>query len=572
MHVIATAGHVDHGKSTLVRTLTGTDPDRFTEEKERGLTIDLGFAALELPSGRKLSFIDVPGHVRFLKNMLAGVGAVDACVFVVAATESWMPQSEEHLRILQLLGVSHGVVVLTKVGLADEELRELAELDLRERIEGSFLAHAELVAVDSLTGEGLDELKAALDRLTDEVPDPPDRDRPRLWIDRAFAAHGSGTVITGTLTAGSLAVGDELTVEPQNTTVRVRALQNHHQSVESIEPGNRVAVNLSGIAHDEVGRGDVLVRAGQWHRTTMIDAELTVLASLGHEVSRRGAHLLYVGSGEHPVRMRILGDKPLEPGAAGAVRLHLPRALPLLPGDRFVLREAGRDETIGGGLVLDVDPQTRAAKARPDRSIERVVAERGWVRTDELERLTGERVEPQLHDWVVDPAALEQLTADMENRVEEAGPLGLDLAQLDDRERAALGTIERVTIEAGRATLGAAPDPFADHPLIGQVETGGFMPEIPEGADRAILRELVRRGLLVDCEGTIFGAEAFAEAERVVAHLLADRDQGATVAEIRDALGTTRKFVLPLLNHFDNTGRTRRREDFRIAGPRLPPI
>ncbi len=572
MHVIATAGHVDHGKSTLVRTLTGTDPDRFTEEKERGLTIDLGFAALDLPSGRRLSFIDVPGHIRFLKNMLAGVGAVDACVFVVAATESWMPQSEEHLRILQLLGVSHGVVVLTKVGLADQELRELAELDLRERIEGSFLADAELVAVDSLTGEGVDELKAALDRLTDEVPDPLDRDRPRLWIDRAFAARGSGTVATGTLTGGSLTVGDELTVEPQGQEVRIRALQNHSQSVETIEPGNRVAVNLGGIAHDEVGRGDVLVRPEQWHRTTMIDAELTVLPSLDHEVSRRGAHLMYLGSGEHPVRMRILGDKPLEPGATGAVRLHLPRALPLLPGDRFVLREAGRDETIGGGIVLDIDPRVRAAHARPDRSIDRVIAERGWVRVDELERLTGERVEPQLGDWVVDPVALEQLTADVEARVEEAGPLGLDVAQLDDRERAVLETLARVKVEAGRAMLGEAPDPFANHSLIGLIEAGGFMPEVPEGADRGVVRELVRRGLLIDCEGTIFGAEAFARAEGVVASLLAGNEQGATVAEIRDALGTTRKFVLPLLNHFDNTGRTRRRDDYRIAGPRLPPV
>ncbi|MCP3910176.1 MAG: selenocysteine-specific translation elongation factor [Actinomycetia bacterium] len=572
MHVIATAGHVDHGKSTLVRTLTGTDPDRFTEEKERGLTIDLGFAALDLPSGRKLSFIDVPGHIRFLKNMLAGVGAVDACVFVVAATESWMPQSEEHLRILQLLGVSHGVVALTKVGLADQELRELAELDLRERIEGSFLADAELVAVDSLTGEGVDELKAALDRLTDEVPDPLDRDRPRLWIDRAFAARGSGTVATGTLTGGSLTVGDELTVEPQGQEIRIRALQNHNQSVETIEPGNRVAVNLGGVAHDEVGRGDVLVRPQQWHRTTMIDAELTVLAGLDHEVSRRGAHLMYLGSGEHPVRMRILGDKPLEPGATGAVRLHLPRALPLLPGDRFVLREAGRDETVGGGIVLDIDPRVRAAHARPDRSIDRVVAERGWVRVDELERLTGERVEPQLGDWVVDPDALQQRTADVEARVEEAGPLGLDVAQLDDRERAVLETLERVKVEAGRATLGEAPDPFADHSLIGEIEAGGFMPEVPDGADRGVVRELVRRGLLVDCEGTIFGADAFAQAEGVVASLLAGNEQGATVAEIRDALGTTRKFVLPLLNHFDNTGRTRRRDDYRIAGPRLPPV
>ena len=225
MHVIATAGHVDHGKSTLVRALTGTDPDRLAEEKERGLTIDLGFAFATLSSGRKVSFIDVPGHIRFIKNMLAGVGAVDACIFVVAATEGWKPQSEEHLRILELLGISHGVIALTQIGLVDDELAELAHMDVEEKIEGSFLEGAPVIAVDSLDGTGIDELREALDALTEAAPTATNTKRPRLWIDRSFAATGAGSVVTGTLTGGRLRVDDELVLVPGENRARIRAIQ-----------------------------------------------------------------------------------------------------------------------------------------------------------------------------------------------------------------------------------------------------------------------------------------------------------------------------------------------------------
>src|SRR5947209_4465983 len=379
MHVVATAGHVDHGKSTLVLALTGMDPDRFAEEKTRGLTIDLGFAWTALPSGRELALVDVPGHVRFIKNMLAGVGAVDACLFVVAATEGWKPQSEEHLRILELLGVAHGAVALTKVGLVDEEWAELARMDVAERVAGTFLEGAEVVAVDGVSGLGLDGLAAALDRLLEITPAAQDRQRPRLWVDRSFAAKGSGTVVTGTLTGGALDVDEELMLVPGHRggraqRVRVRALQSHQRPLPRVGPGHRVAVNLAGISHDRVQRGDALVRPGMWHATRTVDCSLTVLSSLDHEVSRRGAFNAYIGSGEHPVRLRLLGADALAPGEAGPARVHLPVALPLLPGDRYVLRESGRSETVGGGEVLDVDPVLPAAKAAPDRSWTRVVA------------------------------------------------------------------------------------------------------------------------------------------------------------------------------------------------------
>lgn len=569
MHVVATAGHVDHGKSTLIAALTGTDPDRWAEEKARGLTIDLGFAHLGLPSGQEVAFIDVPGHVRFLKNMLAGVGAIDACLFVVAATEGWKPQSEEHLRILQLLGVSHGVVALTKVDQADDELTELATLDVEERVAGTFLEGAPIVPLAAPTGRGVAELTEALERLCERAPQAVDRGRPRLWVDRAFAPTGAGTVVTGTLTGGELRVGDLLTVSPQGVEVRIRALQTHHRAVDAVGPGHRVAVNVTGIDRHSVARGDVLIRPAQWHPSRALDAELEVLASLEHGVSRRGAYLLYVGSAEIPVRLRVLGRAALEPGQRGSVRLYLGRTVPVLPGDRFILRESGRDETVGGGTILDVDPQLPASRARPDREVSRVVAERGWVEVALLERLTGERVPPDVGRWAVSPGELVSVTEEVRGLVDSAGPLGLDVAVLGERQRAVLDTLPDVTVRDGRATLGPVRDPLADHPWVAALEAAPFTPPGPDGVDRAEVRELVRRGLVVEEAGVYFAAAAVERAGAMIADLLVDRPDGVTVADIRDGLGTTRKYVLPLLARMDRTGMTRRRGDLRLAGPRL---
>ena len=568
-HVVSTAGHVDHGKSTLVRTLTGTDPDRFAEEKERGLTIDLGFASTKLPSGKVLSLIDVPGHIRFLRNMLAGVGAVDACLFVVDANEGWKPQTEEHLRILDLLGVEHGVVALTKVGLADEDLVELATLDVEERVAGTFLEEAPIVPVDSLDGTGLDELRAALDEMLASSPGAIDRGTPRLWIDRAFSAKGSGTVVTGTLTGGRIRVEDELVLLPQRQRVRVRALQSLHAQRTKVGPGNRTAINLSGASHDQISRGNVLVQDGDWHETTVFDGALTVLDSLDHDVSRRGAHLLYLGAGEHAVRIRILGPA-ISPGGTGNVRIYLSEPLPLLPGDRFVLRESGRAETIGGGEVLDVDPKTKAAEAAPDRSVDRVIAERGWVTVDELRLLTGEEREADVGDWVVDPAALNAAVEQVRSMVTDAGSLGLETAALSDQQKATIELLGDVVVNGGRATLAEASDPLKEHPYVAALRAGNFVPPDPDGVDREELRELVRRGEIIVEDGVYFAPETITAATTLLASLLADKPEGVTVSEVRQAMGNTRKHAMPLLSRLDATGMTRRRENLRIAGPRLP--
>ena len=570
MTVIATAGHVDHGKSSLVLALTGTDPDRFEEEKRRGLTIDLGFAHSTLPSGTDVSFVDVPGHVRFLRNMLAGVGGVTACVFVIAATEGWKPQSEEHLRILELLGIRSGIVVLSKADLVDDEMLEIAELEISERVEGTFLDGAPVLPFSAVSGRGLDDVMAALDALVRDGPAAADRGRTRLWIDRVFAAKGSGTVVTGTLVDGSVAVDDIVVVEPGAQRARVRGIQTAGRAVESIAPGHRVALNLAGVDHGDLHRGHAVIEPDRWLTTDRVDASLNVLDTLSHEVSRRGAYVAYFGSGEHAVKVRVLGTEALGPGADGAVRLFLPAPLPLLPGDRFILRESGRDETVGGGEVLDIAPVRRASRAVPDRSVDRVVAERGWVTAGDLERLTGEVREPTVGDWVTTGEALEELRASITSRVEEAGPAGVDLAAFDERERAVLATVDHLDTEGGRVRPADAVDPYADHPAVAALEAGGFTPPALEGVSRDDMRELARRGLIVQRDGVVFHAHTIDAAAVEAARLLAAHPGGFTVAQFRDATGASRKYALPLASELDARGITRRRDDLRIAGPRLP--
>ena len=568
MRVVATAGHVDHGKSSLVEALTGTNPDRFEEERSRGLTIDLGFAHTTLPRGAGISFIDVPGHVRFLRNMLAGVGGVDACMFVVAATEGWKPQSEEHLRILELVGISHGIIAFTKVDLVDDEWRQLQELELRDRLAGSFLEAAPIVPVSATTGTGLDDLRAALDDLVGTTPAAVDRGRPRLWIDRVFAAKGSGTVVTGTLTGGSLSADQQ--VRAAAFDVRVRAVQSHGTSQQSIGPGNRVALNLVGVDHAQLERGDAVTIPEQWRPTRRLDASLYVLPVVRHDVTRRGAYFAYIGSGEVPVKVRVLGTEAVAPGGRGLVRLHLARPLPLMPGDRYVLRESGRDETVGGGEVLDVAPVLPASKARPDGSIDRVIAERGWIDVDELEAITGERREPTFGRHVVSPDWLHTAQGEVMARVDAAGELGLDIAELDDRRRWVANLLDGVTVEAGRARRADTRDPLADHPFVAALLAGGVAPPDPADVDKTQLRELLRRKLIVERDGVYFHPATIERVADAAAHLLELSPDGFTVAQLRDDLGVSRKYALPLVNELDARGVTRRRSDLRVAGPRLP--
>jgi selenocysteine-specific elongation factor len=594
VRTVATAGHVDHGKSSLVLALTGTDPDRFPEEKARGLTIDLGFAFTQLPSGEEVGFVDVPGHVRFIKNMLAGVGAVDVVMLVVAANEGWMPQSEEHLRIVELLGVRHGVVCLTKADVVDEDTLELARLELDERLSASPLADAPVVVCDALSGRGVDALRSALDAVLAAAPPPVDRHRPRLWVDRVFAARGAGTVVTGTLTGGALNIDDEVDVGPQARRARIRAIETAHRKLDRAKPGTRVALNLAGVEHHAVRRGDAVVHPGHWQVTDVVDVALEPLA--GGKFRTRAALQCYVGSGEHAGRLRTLdGDRHF-----GRVRLD--DAVPLVPGDRLVLRDSGRGDTIGGAEVLEVAPEGRARDAPARLALPlgpRLIAEHPWLPVDALgpraglsaaearslaDDLIRSGVAVHVGDWLVDPDELASLRATTAERVgahHDRAPLepGVKLPALasalrvdPERLRAALDGDGELVVERGfvrdvghRVQVGDSPEA---RKLLDALEDALFSPPEPAsvGAEPGLVRSLAREGRIVELDGIVFAAGALDEARRRVETALRERGS-VTVADARDLLGSTRKYVLPILNRLDAEGVTRRRGDDRIPGP-----
>lgn len=601
MRTVATAGHVDHGKSSLVLALTGTDPDRFPEEKTRGLTIDLGFAFCTLPSGTEVGFVDVPGHVRFIKNMLAGVGAVDMVLFVVAAPEGWMPQSEEHLRILEVLGVTHGMVAITKADLVDSETLELAQLEVEERLATSPFAGAPIVVCDSLSGRGLDDVRITLDRIVAESPTAEDLGCPRLWVDRVFAATGAGTVVTGTLTRGRLGTDDELEIGEPPRPVRVRSIQSAGRPIDAAPAGSRVALNLVGVEHRDVRRGDAVVAPGQWHRSRVVDVAVEPLP--GATLRTRASLQAYVGSGEHRVRYRALGGRDGDAATDGRhfARLHFDRGLPLAPGDRIVLRDPGRDTTVAGAEVLDLDPTSRARDAAATLALpldQRVLVAHPWLRGADLAPLLGcsapdaEAIlttmvtsggAARVGEWVVATPVLGHLREEAAARVrrhhdEQPHDAGLETSVLAaalgvtaDQLRAALVAVPDLEVTRGvvrHSSHSAASTTAEAQALVDALGATPFAPPTPEalGAPPALVRSLVREGVLVDLDGVVFSAAALALARDRVVQTLRERGS-VTVGDVRDLLGSTRKFVLPIVGWLDRTGVTRRRGDDRIPGP-----
>ncbi len=368
MYVIGTAGHVDHGKSTLVKTLTGIDPDRWEEEQRREMTIDLGFAWLTLPSGRSVSIIDVPGHERFIKNMLAGVGGIDAALLVIAADESVMPQTEEHLAILDLLGVEHGLIVLTKADLVDEEWLALVGEEVREKLRDTSLAGAPQVAVSARSGQGLPALLAALDAHLDRTPSrAQEHGEPRLPIDRAFTVGGFGAVVTGTLLDGPLHLGEEVEIGPKGLRARVRGLQTHQRKEEIALPGTRVAVNLAGVSHHDLARGDMLALPGRLRPAELLDARLRLVPGAPRPLKQNDRLDLFVGAAETPCRVTLLDSDELRPGQSGWVQLRLDRPIAVSRGDRYILRQPSPSHTVGGGRIVDLNPP-RHRRFRPETS------------------------------------------------------------------------------------------------------------------------------------------------------------------------------------------------------------
>src|SRR5690606_6937999 len=340
----------------LIRALTGIDPDRLKEEQSRGLTIDLGFAWITLPSGREAGIVDVPGHQRFVKNMLAGVTGIDLALFVVAATESWMPQSQEHLDILQLLGIQRGLIVLTKVDLVEPDWLEMVREDVAERVRGTFLEGAPVVEVSAVTGAGLDELRQLMDEMLAAAPTRPDHGRPRLWIDRVFTVRGAGTVVTGTLAGGSLRLEQEVVVLPRGARARVRNSQTHKRQVDTARPGSRVALNLSGLEREHVERGDVVAAPGFLQPSPVVRAVVRLLPTAARALPRVTEAQVHVGTAERTVTVRLLDATELPAGGEALADLHFDEPVALEMGDPFVLREPGIQATLGGGRVVDARP------------------------------------------------------------------------------------------------------------------------------------------------------------------------------------------------------------------------
>ena len=610
LQVVATAGHVDHGKSSLIERLTGIDPDRWSEEKRRGLTIDLGFAWATLPSGREVGFVDVPGHERFIRNMLAGVGPVRIVLFVVAADEGWKPQSEEHLAIVDVLGAAGGVVALTKADLVAEDLLGERRRQVRERLAGTALADAPIVACSSTTGAGIEELASALDEMVGSAPPPVDTGRPRIHIDRAFTIRGAGTVVTGTLTGGSLAVGDQVVILPGGSQARIRSLQTHRRAMEEARPVSRVAANLVGLRREDAGRGDVLVHPGQWRPTGAIDVLLRPVRSVTHPLTQRGAYKVYAGSAERDARLSLHGVAEIPPGEEGFARLRLSAPVVVAPGDRIVLREAGRRATVGGGVVLDPHPPVRAggdAVARLEARLETppaelasvIVRERGAVRAKDLASLAGTdaRSVPGailLNGWWVAEGLRRELgraaTAALDG-LHRSSPLlpGMEAAELrgealregrgDVPEEVAAAVLSALEAEGTIARSGTVlrlaghevslgeRQPEADR-LVERVAAGEPTPPTQRdleasGFDRALIEACVSTGLLARVSPEVVVTPEFLSRAEEVARTEASSPGGLTVSRFRELLGTTRKYALPILGSFDDRGITRREGDVR---------
>ncbi|MGH8910663.1 MAG: selenocysteine-specific translation elongation factor [Egibacteraceae bacterium] len=624
MRVVCTAGHVDHGKSTLVRALTGMEPDRFEEERRRGLTIDLGFAwtRFAVPPGPPVTvaFVDLPGHERFVGNMLAGAGPVELALFVVAADEGWMPQSQEHLDILDLLGVRHGLVALTKADTVDQDTIDIGQELVREQLAGTAFAEVEIVPVSAVTGDGLRVLVERLVTLLATAPAAPDLHRPRLWIDRSFSVRGAGTVVTGTLGGGRLRVGDEVALLPGRRTARVRGMQSLLQPVDHAAPGSRVAVNTSGLDRAEVARGDALGLPGQWRAVRSLDVWIRALPA--QQVGRKGAWHLHAGSSERSAKVYPLAGERL--GQDGFARLVLDRAVALQAGDRFVLREAGRRATVGGGVALDVDPPPRsrgraAREARRQELAARLDALRAGDRASLLALHIGERgaapaaraaaavglVQAAARQAAAEhglvelatawahPAAVTHWAGAIEGAlngyhtahpVDRAAPKDLALraaagagcpeelvAALLDlllRRSAIVAEGPGLRTPAHRVTLDEDQTAARDALLAALAKAPFAPPGLTDaaraaGACAALVRELEAAKAIVRLGPDL--AVTAGALDQAHALLLAayDAEGPLTAARAKEVLGTSRKFALPVLEELDRQGRTRRRGDVR---------
>ncbi len=618
MYVIGTAGHVDHGKSALVQALSGIDPDRWAEEKARGLTIDLGFAWCELPSGRAVSIVDVPGHERFIKNMLAGVGGINLALLVIAADEGVMPQTREHLDILDLLDVDRGIVALTKIDLVDEEWIALVEEEIVELLADTALAGSAIAPVSALTGDGIEDLRNRIDHAINDLPPIPDQGRPRMPIDRSFSISGFGAVVTGTLLDGELTVGDAVVVEPGRIECRVRGLQSHEESLDVAPPGARTAVNLSGVSANDLERGMVLTSPGWLEPTSAVDIRLRAVRDAPRGLPHNATRTLHVGADEVQARVRLLEGDSLGPGASTWAQLRLERPIAAARGDHFVLRSA--DSTVAGGRIVDTRPRRhhrndastlealqRLLDGSPDDTLLTVLQRMEPVRWSELlarsELAIDEAtaaIERQIADGSVvvlddgglsdsatlmSDAGLGALAARAEATVEDyvkQFPLRAGLPREDLRSRVGLlqrafTVLQQQLIDDGRLILN---DGAFDVPgrrvelsqaqqsqvstLLQRLKEQGVRPEADSQSDPELLEYLEAQHLIVQLKGGVNLDRSVYDGMVAETRALLEEQERATLADVRDRLGTSRKVAQAFLEHLDTNRITRRVGDARV--------
>ena len=627
MLTIGTAGHIDHGKSSLVKALTSIDPDRLPEEKERGMTIDLGFAWFAIPSGETVGIVDVPGHKQFVHNVIPGLFGIDAVLLVVAADDGWMPQTEEHLRILDLLGIRHGIVVLNKVDMAsDPEWLALVEKDIAARLAGTSLEGSPVMRVSARSGQGIAELKQAVAGLSAKLTPRQDIGKPRLPVDRVFVIKGSGVVVTGTLSQGVLSTGEDVVIVPSGLGSRIRSLESYKKETQKAEPGSRVAVNIAGAKREEVKRGDIIVASAQYAPSSRnIDVDLKLLADAGAPLKNMAEVLVYMETRELLGRVVLLGTKMLKPGESCPAQLRFQEDAAAFTGERFIVRQQSPAKTIGGGVILDplaskfklAEIPARLALLEKRRSLnldDLLLAEMEKLRFAETKTLLADSLFTQVEIsghikhlvsqkklvqagiytvdggvWADASARLlssveKELAADtLKQGVSQAalqGAFGLprDVSDMLVQQMVSAGKLARqedaLSLPRSRPALSKQQETLRTAVLNLFSKTPSSPPalkditaELPSAVP--VARYMIKQGELVELpDGILLEAAQFQKIQAEVMNILKQNGR-ITIQDLNQRFGFSRKYTVPLLTHFDRIGITRREGDVRVAGKKL---
>ena len=621
--IIGTAGHVDHGKTALIKALTGIETDRIKEGKKRGITIELGFAYLDLPDGEKAGIIDVPGHEKFVKNMLAGAGGIDLALLVVAADEGFMPQTREHLGILSLLNISEGIIVVTKKDMVDEDWLEIVCDEVRQEVQGTFLENAQIIPVSSYTGEGIEQLRQAIFTMIDQKTQIKNLDVPfRIPVDRIFSVEGFGTVITGTLIEGTMKVGDPVTVYPSRIESRIRNLQVHSQDVQEAYAGQRVAVNLAGLKKTDLNKGDVIAVPDSMHTTMMIDIHLTVLKDCDREIRNATRLHLYHGARDILCKIVLLDRDSVGAGESCYAQLRLEEEIAVKTGDRFVLRFYSPVETIGGGVILDSNPfkhkrndatvleSLKLKEGGSDREKISAALRDYSARFETLDFLqiqTGipkEQFDQQINKLIKDKVAFRVsdnvvIHTDYLNRLKDSAvkllesyhkenPLREGMKKDEFRNKLIkyedISVVDKITDSlVNRKVLKYVNNCVALADFEVQQDNnqqeienaflqGGFSPESPDQIAarfpkvknfKQVLESLVNTGKLVRVEEKILLHADYYNKALTLAKEHVDQNGQITLAEMRDLMGASRKFAVAVLEYWDKRGITKKVGDAR---------